>query len=245
VADDARHQAAYEPRTPWTAGSALLATLMIYGAGVLALSGALSLDNVLRGVGRAQGLWRQDMSTLLTIGVWQLVTIALTFAAAGLFGGKVCEVLSLQAPTDGTRTYVIAAALTVFLQTAVWLLALWLAREGPSNQPPSTRLFGEQWWLALLVIGIGAPFAEELLFRGFLQSALSATRLGFWGAAIITGTWWTVLHAGPSLAAFLSVFVMGLLYAWQLRWSGSLRVPIFCHALYNIVIILVFGQLKL
>ena len=37
--------------------------------------------------------------------------------------------------------------------------------------------------LALLVVGIGAPLSEELLFRGFLLSALARTRLGFWGAA--------------------------------------------------------------
>ena len=46
---------------------------------------------------------------------------------------------------------------------------------------PFVRLFGEQWVLALLVVGIGAPLSEELLFRGFLLSALARSRLGFAG----------------------------------------------------------------
>ena len=40
-----------------------------------------------------------------------------------------------------------------------------------------------EWVLALLVVGIGAPLSEELLFRGFLLSALARSRLGFAGAA--------------------------------------------------------------
>ena len=44
---------------------------------------------------------------------------------------------------------------------------------------------------------------------------------------------WTFLHAGYSVAGFTSVFVMGLLYSWQLWRSGSLRVPLLCHAVHN------------
>ena len=51
---------------------------------------------------------------------------------------------------------------------------------------PFVQLFGERWVLALLVVGIGAPLSEELLFRGFLLSALAGSRVGFWGGALIT-----------------------------------------------------------
>jgi hypothetical protein len=103
---------AYVPRTPWRPGWALLAALVITGAGVLTLSGLLSLDNVLRGLGRAEGLWRKDTGTLLTLGAWQVVTIALTLGASALFGGKISEVLALQAPAGGLRTYAVAAGMT-------------------------------------------------------------------------------------------------------------------------------------
>src|SRR5213078_2882437 len=61
VTDTASHlfsgPPAYVPRTPWRAGWALLATLLISIAGILTLSGLLSIDKVVRGLGRAQGLW--------------------------------------------------------------------------------------------------------------------------------------------------------------------------------------------
>src|ERR1700674_2013830 len=106
-------QSADEPRTPWRATWAILATLIIYGCGVLALSGVLSLDKTLRGLGRVQGLWREDMRTLLTVSVWQIVAIGLTIAASALFKGKITDVLALKAPVGGIRMYGVAAVLTV------------------------------------------------------------------------------------------------------------------------------------
>jgi uncharacterized protein len=232
---------AYAPRTPWRAGWALLATLLITIAGVLTLSGLLSLDNVLRGLGRAQGLWRKDMGTLLTLAAWQAVAIGLTIGASALFGGKISEVLALKAPADGMRMYAVAAGLTIALLAALTFLNAWLVPEVSQSQP-STALFGELWVLALLVVGVGGPISEELLFRGFLLSALAKTKLHFWEAAIISTVCWAVLHGGYSVPGFLSIFAMGLLFCWQLQRSGSLRVPILCHALYNVLIVVVFGR---
>jgi membrane protease YdiL (CAAX protease family) len=232
---------AYVARTPWRPAWALLATLLISVTGVLTLSGLLSLDNVLRGLGRVDGLWRKDTGTLLTLAAWQAVTIGLTVGASALFGGKISEVLALQAPAGGVRMYAVAAGLTVALLAALTVINAWVAPEASQNQP-STPLFGELWVLALLVVGVGGPISEELLFRGFLLSAFATTRIGFWGAAIISTVCWAVLHGSYSAAGFLSIFVMGLLFCWQLQRSGSLRVPIFCHALYNVLIVVVFGR---
>jgi membrane protease YdiL (CAAX protease family) len=232
---------AYVPRTPWRAGWAFLATLLIAGAGFLALSALLSLDNVARGIGEADGLWRKDTGTLLTLAAWQAVTIGLTLGASALFGGKVSEVLALQPPSGGVRMYAVAASMTIALLAALTIINAWLVPQISQGQP-STALFGELWVLALLVVGVGGPISEELLFRGFLLSALAATKLNFWGAAVISTAFWAVLHGGYSAPGFLSLFVMGLLFCWQLRRGGSLRVPILCHALYNVLIVLVFGR---
>jgi uncharacterized protein len=94
------------------------------------------------------------------------------------------------------------------------------------------------WLLAWLAVGLGAPVAEELLFRGFLLSALAPTRLGFSGAALICNTLWTLLHAGYSAAGVLEVFLIGALFSWIVWWTGSVRVAIFCHALYNSLLVL-------
>ena len=102
---------------------------------------------------------------------------------------------------------------------------------------------GPFWPLAMIVIGIGAPLSEELLFRGFLQTALVPTRLGYWGASVVTTAIWTAMHAGYSIAGLVEVFMIGLMFTWFLRRTGSLRVSLVCHAIYNsgIAAILIFA----
>ena len=233
---------AYSPHTPWQPGWAIVATALITAAGILALMGLLSMDKVVRGLGRTQGLWREDTGTLLTLAAWQAVTIALTLGASALFGGKISEVLALRAPAGGWRMYALGAGLTLALFIILTVLNAWLVPDVSQSQP-STAVFGELWVLALLVVGVGGPISEELLFRGFLLSALATTRLGFWGAAVISTACWAGLHGVYSVAGILSVFALGLLFCWLLQRSGSVRVPILCHALYNAIIVVVFSRI--
>ena len=233
---------AYRARSLWRPLRAIFATLLIYTSGVWALSAAISFDKTLRGMGRPEGLWREDVATLVTVGVWQAVTIGLTITASSLGKGRIKDVLALRPPAGGLNMYVVAAALTIILEVAISLIGPWIFPPAEGRSPPAT-LFGDQWWLALLVIGLGAPLAEEFLFRGFLLSAL-VRRWGFWPSACVVNAWWTFLHAGYSVGGFSSVFAMGLLYSWQLCRSGSLRVPLVCHALHNCLIIVILGRLN-
>src|SRR5262249_10935184 len=104
---------------------------------------------------------------------------------------------------------------------------------------------GQGWLFALLVIGVGAPLAEELLFRGFLMSSLASTRFGFLGASIISTALWAALHAGYSLAGVAEVFLIGLFFCWLLWRTGSLWVTIFCHAIYNSLIVVLLRYIPL
>ena len=62
---------------------------------------------------------------------------------------------------------------------------------------------------------------------------------------MVTTSLWTALHAGYSLAGIVEVFLIGLFFSWLLWRTGSLRVPIFCHALYNSLIVLVLRHVPL
>jgi membrane protease YdiL (CAAX protease family) len=114
-----------------------------------------------------------------------------------------------------------------------------------SDLRPFVRLFGDRWLLALLVVGVGAPLSEELLFRGYLLSALARSRLGFWGGAVLSTALWTALHAGYSAVGIAEVFMIGIFFSWLLWRTGSLRVAIFCHALYNSLIVVVLRYVPL
>src|SRR5882724_6108529 len=238
---------AYEPRTPWSPIGAVLAAVIIVGASVLAAVFVLGTEIVSGSSdGQNAGTWRQDMSALATLAVWQSIAVVLTLLASVLFGGRSRDVLALRKPVGARTVYLKAVLLMALLQVAVSVVQYTLLPQDMyADLRPFVKLFGEQWALALLVVGIGAPLSEELLFRGFLLSALARSRLGFAGGALVTTTLWTALHAGYSLAGIVEVFTIGLFFSWLLWRTGSLRVPIFCHALYNSLIVLVLRHVPL
>ena len=233
-----RGPAAYEPRTPWPLLWALLAGVVIVCASILAAS--------LMFVGRpATSGARHGMTELATLGIWQATTVVLTLAASALFGGKIRDVLALRVPA-GAAVYLKGMLLMAALQVVVSVVQYGLfPQDMYADLRPFVRLFSEQWVLALLVVGVGAPLSEELLFRGFLLSALASSRVGFWGGALITTGLWTALHVGYSTAGIVEVFLIGLFFSWLLWRTGSLRVAIFCHALYNSLIVLVLRYVPL
>jgi membrane protease YdiL (CAAX protease family) len=236
---------AYSPRTPWQPLSAAAATVLIIA---LSIGGAILVlgAGFVAGTPAPSGQWRQDISALATLAVWQAIAVVLTLLASVLFGGRLRDVLALHPPATSSSIYLKAIGLMAALQVVLSIVQYSLfPHDMYADLRPLVRLFGEQWVLALLVVGVGAPLSEELLFRGFLLSALARSRLGFGGSALITTVWWTVLHAGYSTAGIIEVFVIGLFFSWLLWRTGSLLVPIFCHALYNSLIVIVLRHVPL
>lgn len=138
-------------------------------------------------------------------------------------------------PSDGWRILP-WALLPLFVVSGVWTaIVLYLQPDLFINdtKPIQQLIQSDALWLVLLVICIGAPVSEELLFRGFLFSGLSKTWLGFIGTAVVTSLLWTSLHAGYSIFGLVEVLAMGLYFSWLLVRTGSVWVPIFCHAANN------------
>ncbi len=173
---------AYEFRTPWSPWAALLAALVIIGASILGSILVLG-SSFVAGSGEGPGAGRQDMNALATLAIWQAIAVVLTMLASALFGGRIRDVLALR-PPGVAQVYLKAVLLMAALQVVVSAVQyFFFPQDMYADLRPIVRLFGDQWVLALLVVGLGAPLSEELLFRGFLLSALARSRLGFAGAA--------------------------------------------------------------
>lgn len=167
--------------------------------------------------------------------VTQIVMITAALAAAGWRGADRWRMLALGPPTGGLKAYLEAAAAAVAVLGLFNLVAiLGLGHDFWSDLKlfmPIVR--NEAWLLALVMIGVGAPVSEELLFRGYLQSGLTPSRLGYWGAAVVTTLFWGALHAGYSMVGMVEVLLIGLVFAWSVRRCGSIRPALLVHAVYN------------
>ena len=219
-------------RWPWWAALVFVAAVLV--AAALAAQAVMALLS-------AGGVIEQNWLLLVALGVSQVLTAALTVWAVGWLGDRRAKALALGPPAQGPMAYVLAflAMLAVFgaLSAAMWF-------HNPDRVAGDLMAYAglvrsDAWWLAALVIVLGAPVMEEVVFRGFLFPALARGRMGVAGAAVTTTAAWTALHAGYSLMGLVEVFLVGLYFVWVLLKTGSLRVPIFCHAAYNFSALLV------
>ena len=91
--------------------------------------------------------------------------------------------------------------------------------------------FGVMWAIAFLVVG----FAEEFLFRGYALATLS-DGTGFWPAAIMLSGLFGAIHLsnlGEKPAGALSAGLVGLLFCFSLRRTGTLWFAIGLHAAWD------------
>lgn len=235
-------------RLPWSAAVVASGlTLLLILAATLAGSAAAGLQDTLSGAlepgARAPG----DLEAL---GAWRLgayfAGFQITAAALTLLAAPVLRrwslgpVLPLFWPAGGLR--VMLASVTALIAMAV-AAGLAIYAFDPKAFAADVRPFAEMarsrgWWVLLLAAAIGAPIAEELLFRGFLFSGLRASPLGFTGAAVISAAVWTALHASYSPYGLALLMLIGFYFAWLRERTGTLLPSMAGHALYNGLIVL-------
>lgn len=84
--------------------------------------------------------------------------------------------------------------------------------------------------LLVLMVCVGAPVVEEVVYRGMLQGAL-ATRLADGWAIVVVAVWFMVIHFRP--IEYPGLLLFGLVVGW-LRWKvGRLGLPIVTHIAFN------------
>jgi membrane protease YdiL (CAAX protease family) len=91
------------------------------------------------------------------------------------------------------------------------------------------------WSWALIACSVLlAPIVEEVIYRGFLQSAILSATGRAWAAVLITSGLFMLVHwsAVPPVA-LPGLLVVGLVLGIAFERTGSLGVPIVMHILFN------------
>lgn len=125
--------------------------------------------------------------------------------------------------------------LPFLLFSAAWVSALhWL------GMPPEPQRLVD--WFGAAAAGalpvalyavVYAPFAEELLFRGFLLPPL-IRRVGVAPGLVLGGAFFGLLHASDP-SAMVPLALLGVLLGWLRHRSGSLWPPLTLHIVNNSV----------
>jgi len=86
-------------------------------------------------------------------------------------------------------------------------------------------------WIYLVAAAL-TPLAEEIFFRGLLQTGLVSLLRWRWGAVLLTGVIFGCVHHAQ-LQAVLPLTAFGICLGYVYEKSGSLTAVVLMHALFN------------
>lgn len=88
------------------------------------------------------------------------------------------------------------------------------------------------YWIILLavIVTIGAPVIEELVFRGFIQGGLQG-QFRQTTALLIGATWFTIVHANP--IEFPGLFAFGIVLGLCFIKTHRLGMSVWAHMAFN------------
>ena len=171
---------------------------------------------------------------------FQIAAVALVVFAAWRLARSGLRVLPLAMRHGGAGTVLLSVA-GLFVVTGLYGVAVFNVDRTALTQdlsPFAEMMRSQTWWMMLLAAGVGAPIAEEFLFRGLLYGTLKVSPIGAVGAGLVTALSWAMLHANYAIYGIGAIFVIGLYLAWLRERTGSLLAPIVCHGVYNTMIVL-------
>ena len=155
-------------------------------------------------------------------------------------------------PLVDLRTSLLAVVITAALLIPIvqatsslgQFLQIWLSGVEPSPLGHETlRLMADStwapsWWLMASAAVIGAPFIEEVVYRGFLQQSIRKLGLGPIWASILVGGFFSLMHLSAlpmdsRIAGLSGLFVLGTGLGLLREWTGRLDACILMHGIFN------------
>lgn len=231
---------------PWEISVADFVTAGLFVAGtglIIQIGSALAL----RSAALPALLADPELSMVLSGAMFQLGLLA----GAGLALATVCRPArsSTQAPSHEVN--VVLAGALAFLAAMPFVTAINLGWQGllslaDVEAPPQDLVFlmvdaeSPLTRVILIVFAVVvAPLAEEVVFRAglfrFLRTRVPRA-VAYLAPAVVFGA----LHG--SLAAFVPLTALALVFAYSYEYTGRIAVPIIAHSLFNLnTVILLFG----
>ncbi len=223
------------------AGPGLLARWALRPPWLRVLVALILLIAAMVGLSVLQGTFLGLVRALLLAAIE--IVLAVTFLAplAGSEGAPATRIQALGLVRPRPGWWILA--LLPLVGAALWIGGAWLSRLVPSTSlsPVEAFVSHPSGALALAVVAVIVPIAEELFFRGFVYGALERRR-GALVAGGVTVLVFAVAHLPQQWGAwgpFLSVTVTGLVLTVVRASTRSIVPSVVAHLTHNGLITLV------
>lgn len=220
--------------TRFTVGVALLAWILAY-------LGALPLQGILLAItgngGDDSESWPISLTMLSVLCLWIPFVAALVVVSFKFGRGRFADDFKLRARWSDLVGLPIGVACQLLLVPLVYwpLRNIWpdaFSSEDIERRAQDLWDKAQGGWIVALivVVAIGAPLIEELVYRGLILQALQG-RLNDWLALVVSALWFAAIHLQPVELPGLFAFALVLGYCFQR--SGRLGTSILAHVAFN------------
>jgi len=225
-----------------TYGLVLIASLVL-GVGLMVLAIAVNVardPGIAQDEGRVRQLVGQVAATpkmlLASAAVSSLLLLAALFVAIRLEGARLARRLRLTRRALGFRFWLLTSfgflAVSQLFDSLFWFLGIDPGGTIDLAIRSISSASGYVLILLLILIGPMAGLAEELFFRGYMQTRLRQ-RWRPWPAILVTAGAFGLLHLDPFHSVF--AFLVGILLGWIAEKAGTILPSIVAHVFNNTV----------
>ncbi|MFZ9863212.1 MAG: CPBP family intramembrane glutamic endopeptidase [Ilumatobacteraceae bacterium] len=222
--------------TRFPPGVVLLAWLAAYVA-------ALPLQSLVLGLsgysGESSDLWPTRVTALAALTLWFAFIVATVIVSRRFGSGRFADDLRLSfRPID-----MIGLPLGVVSQLALVPALYWPLRQLWPETFATDRLSerAQELWdraegrwviVLMLIVAVGAPLVEEIVYRGLIQQALQS-RLNDVVAVVVAAAFFAFVHL--QAIEFPGLFLFGLVLGTCFMRTGRLGMGILAHVGFNAV----------
>lgn len=157
--------------------------------------------------------------------------------AASRYGNGPRLDLGLRLRLDDVGWGVVGGVVALVLGSIAAVVTSWLLGDFESAAGQAAEDIAEAgatWELAVFAVLalVGAPFVEELLFRGMLWAGLRRRGWAAWPTGIVTSLAFALFHI--EISRILVLFVIGGVLGVLRERTGALGAPMVAHAINNL-----------
>jgi membrane protease YdiL (CAAX protease family) len=229
--------------TRFTVGVAVMAWLLAYIA-ALPLQGVLIVAT--GHSGEKSDEWPISMTVLSIFCLWIPFVVALMVVSRRWGQGRFVNDYKVRARWVDLAGLPLGVACQLLLVPAIYWPLQQVWSEAFSSDEIEQRA-QDLWdkanggWIIVLIIvvALGAPLIEELVYRGLILQALQS-RLNDWLALLISAAWFALIHLQPVELPGLFAFALVLGICFQR--TGRLGMAIFAHIGFNAAGLLLASQ---
>lgn len=233
------------PASPirFTVGVAFVAWILAYVAALPFQAAALALTGY---SGDDPDSWPMSMTVLSVVLLWVPFVVALVIVSARWGSGRFADDFRVRfRAVDLVGIPIGIGSQLVLLPLLYWpLQSIWPDTFSAEDVEERARDLWDRaqggWIIALVVIVvIGAPLIEEMVYRGLILQSLRG-RINEVLALIVSSLWFAAIHLQPVELPGLFAFALVLGACFLL--TGRLACSILAHAAFNAVGLLLAAQ---